>query len=50
MDRLPWELDREMHLATCGAVSVHLTPIETRLLAALLDATGRTCSRGELLD
>lgn len=49
-DQAPWDLDRDQRTATRGEASVRLTPIEWRLLGALLEAQGRICSRSALLD
>ncbi|MFI5262844.1 MAG: response regulator transcription factor [Candidatus Limnocylindrales bacterium] len=43
-------LDRARHLATLAGHPLTLTPIEFRLLAALLAADGRVLSRAHLLD
>ncbi len=43
-------LDRARHEVTVGGRQVTLTPVEFRLLAALLEADGRVLSRDRLLD
>ena len=43
-------VDRERHEVTVGGHEVGVTPVEFRLLAALLEANGRVLSREQLLD
>lgn len=50
MDGQAWQLDADTRTLEGGATSFRLTPIECRLLCALLAAEGRICSRRELLD
>ncbi len=43
-------LDRNAHRVTRGGREVNLGPTEYRLLEALMEATGRVLSRGQLID
>ena len=43
-------LDRDAHRVTRGGREVDLGPTEYRLLEALMEATGRVLSRGQLID